>query len=160
MEIANDQLLKALGRAGECMRRLIEAGLTFEDLQTPIDSKGARHLIVKQWKEIQKVVDQIEPFFNLVIMGSSKDETTPTTLQKDDELYFNLDGKYIGINRSSVNNGCLYFNQHHLSGSCETWVEGYDDAVKFCGLLEKYLGLRTEVYMRQSGPIVVYAKIK
>lgn len=50
MEIANHDLVKVLSRANECMRRLIEAGLTYEDLQTPIDDPEKRKRIVDFWK--------------------------------------------------------------------------------------------------------------
>lgn len=50
MEIANQDLVKVLSRANECMRRLIEAGLTYEDLQTPIDNPEKRKSIADFWK--------------------------------------------------------------------------------------------------------------
>jgi hypothetical protein len=50
MEIANQDLVKVLSRANECVRRLIEAGLTFEDLQIPIDDPEKRKKIVDFWK--------------------------------------------------------------------------------------------------------------
>jgi hypothetical protein len=50
MKIANQELSKVLGRANECMRRLIEAGLTFEDLQSPIDDPQMRERLVRYWK--------------------------------------------------------------------------------------------------------------
>jgi hypothetical protein len=50
MEIANHELLKALGRANECMRRLIEAGLSFDDLQVPINDPRMRERLVRYWK--------------------------------------------------------------------------------------------------------------
>lgn len=50
MQIANHELLKALGRANECMRRLLEAGLTFNDLQVPINDPEMRERLVRYWK--------------------------------------------------------------------------------------------------------------
>jgi len=50
MEIANQDLAKALSRANECLRRLLEAGLNYEDLQTPVDDPEKRKLIVDFWK--------------------------------------------------------------------------------------------------------------
>lgn len=49
-QIANHDLSKVLGRANECMRRLIEAGLTFEDLQLPINDPEMRERLVRYWK--------------------------------------------------------------------------------------------------------------
>ncbi|MCG2701253.1 hypothetical protein L6267_03745 [Candidatus Parcubacteria bacterium] len=42
--------IKVIGRASECMRRLMEAGLNFDDFQLPITNKVARKRIVKAWK--------------------------------------------------------------------------------------------------------------
>jgi hypothetical protein len=48
--IANQDLVKALNRANECLRRLIEAGLSYDDLQTPITDPEMRARLVKFWK--------------------------------------------------------------------------------------------------------------
>lgn len=50
MKIANQDLSKVLGRANECMRRLIEAGLTYEDLQVPITDPKMRERLVRYWR--------------------------------------------------------------------------------------------------------------
>ena len=50
MQIASQELVKALSRANECVRRLLEAGLTYEDLQIPIDDPEKRKKIVDFWK--------------------------------------------------------------------------------------------------------------
>ena len=48
--IANPEPAKVIGRASECMRRLMEAGLTFEDLQQPIDDPKMRERLVCFWR--------------------------------------------------------------------------------------------------------------
>jgi hypothetical protein len=48
--IANQDLSKVLGRANECIRRLIEAGLSYEDLQIPINNPAMRMRLVSFWK--------------------------------------------------------------------------------------------------------------
>ncbi|MBI2024740.1 MAG: hypothetical protein HYT03_01430 [Candidatus Harrisonbacteria bacterium] len=51
--IANPKAMKAsqvLGRFSECYRRLEEAGLTFTDLQYPIDDPEFRDRLVEFWK--------------------------------------------------------------------------------------------------------------
>ncbi len=50
LKIANHDLSKVLGRANECMRRLIEAGLSYEDLQKPITDPEMRERLVRYWK--------------------------------------------------------------------------------------------------------------
>ena len=49
--IANPSPEKVIARTSECMRRLLEAGLTYEDLEIPIDDPGAREKIVGFWKD-------------------------------------------------------------------------------------------------------------
>lgn len=41
---------KVVARTSECMRRLLEAGLTYDDLQLPIDDPVARYKIVEFWR--------------------------------------------------------------------------------------------------------------
>lgn len=51
--IANPKVMKAsqvLGRFSECYRRLEEAGLTFNDLQYPIDDPEFRDRLVEFWR--------------------------------------------------------------------------------------------------------------
>jgi hypothetical protein len=48
--IANPDPAKAIGRASECMRRLMEVGLTYEDLQKPINDPELRRSLVRFWK--------------------------------------------------------------------------------------------------------------
>ena len=47
--IANPSPVQAIGRASECMRRLMEAGLSYEDLQFPIDDPAMRRRLVYFW---------------------------------------------------------------------------------------------------------------
>ncbi len=60
MKIANQDLVKVLSRANECVRRLIEAGLSYEDLQVPIDNPEMRKRLVEFWKN-QKLSAQRLP---------------------------------------------------------------------------------------------------
>ncbi len=45
----NPDLAKMIARTGECMRRLVEAGVTYEDLQKPIDSPLFRKRLLRLW---------------------------------------------------------------------------------------------------------------
>lgn len=47
--IANPNPVQVIGRASECMRRLMEAGLTYEALQAPIDDPEMRGRLVRFW---------------------------------------------------------------------------------------------------------------
>jgi hypothetical protein len=47
--IANPEPVKVIGRASECMRRLMEAGVTYDALQTPIDDPAMRERLVNYW---------------------------------------------------------------------------------------------------------------
>ncbi|MDP2856155.1 MAG: hypothetical protein Q8N90_03525 [bacterium] len=47
--IANLMVAKVIGRASECMRRLLEAGLSYEALQMPIDDPEMRGRLVRFW---------------------------------------------------------------------------------------------------------------
>lgn len=47
--IANPNPAQVIGRASECMRRLMEAGLTYEALQQPIDDPKMRERLVGFW---------------------------------------------------------------------------------------------------------------
>lgn len=47
--IANPSPEKVIGRASECMRRLFEAGLTYDALQMPITDPEMRHRLVGTW---------------------------------------------------------------------------------------------------------------
>jgi len=47
--IASPTPVKVISRAGECMRMLMEAGLTFDALQAPIDDPGMRKRLVRFW---------------------------------------------------------------------------------------------------------------
>ena len=47
--IANPSPKEVIGRASECMRRLLEAGLPFEALQKPIDDPEMRKRLVRFW---------------------------------------------------------------------------------------------------------------
>jgi len=51
---------KVIGRLSEWYRRMEEAGLTFDDLQTPIDDPGLRQRLIAFWKSggFQKTVSQ------------------------------------------------------------------------------------------------------
>lgn len=60
MEIANQDLAKVLSRTNECMRRLIEAGLTYEDLQTPISNPERRGVLVSFWKGLTELEKPVE----------------------------------------------------------------------------------------------------
>lgn len=70
MTIANQDLLKALGRANECMRRLIEAGLSFEDLQVPITDPQIRTDLVNYWKNPVRIQELLEQ--KIFMISSSK----------------------------------------------------------------------------------------
>ncbi len=48
--IANPEPAKVISHASECMRRLMEAGLSYEDLQTPINDPEMRQRLVQYWK--------------------------------------------------------------------------------------------------------------
>lgn len=48
-DIANPSPKEVIGRASECMRRLLEAGLPFEALQKPIDDPEMRKRLVRFW---------------------------------------------------------------------------------------------------------------
>lgn len=48
--IANPSPEKVIARTSECMRRLLEAGLTYDDLQKPIDDPEMRERLVHFWK--------------------------------------------------------------------------------------------------------------
>ncbi len=48
--IANPDPAKVISRASECLRRLMEAGLSFEDLQKPIDNPEMRQRLVRFWQ--------------------------------------------------------------------------------------------------------------
>jgi hypothetical protein len=47
--IANPEPVKVISRASECMRRLMEAGVTYDALQTPIDDPEMRQRLVNYW---------------------------------------------------------------------------------------------------------------
>jgi hypothetical protein len=47
--IANPSPAQVIGRASECMRRLMEAGLTYDALQQPIDDPKMRERLVGFW---------------------------------------------------------------------------------------------------------------
>lgn len=47
--IANLMAAKVIGHASECMRRLLEAGLSYEALQMPIDDPEMRGRLVRFW---------------------------------------------------------------------------------------------------------------
>lgn len=47
--IASPTPVKVISRAGECMRMLMEAGLTFDALQAPIDDPDMRKRLVRFW---------------------------------------------------------------------------------------------------------------
>ena len=48
--IANPNPEKVIARTSECLRRLMEAGLTYEDLQSPIDDPKMRARLVNFWQ--------------------------------------------------------------------------------------------------------------
>lgn len=48
--IANPSPEKVIARTSECMRRLMEAGLTLDDLQRPIDCPKMRERLVRFWR--------------------------------------------------------------------------------------------------------------
>ena len=48
--IANPDPAKVISRASECMRRLMEAGISFDELQSPITNPDMRERLVKYWK--------------------------------------------------------------------------------------------------------------
>ncbi len=48
--VANPEPAKVLARANECMRRLFEAGLSYNDLQTPINDPEMRGRLVQFWQ--------------------------------------------------------------------------------------------------------------
>lgn len=48
--VANPDPGKVISRASECMRRLMDAGLTYDDLQEPINSLGMRKRLVQFWR--------------------------------------------------------------------------------------------------------------
>ncbi len=48
--IANPEPAKVISRASECMRRLMEAGLTYDDLQEPINNPEMRQRLVHFWQ--------------------------------------------------------------------------------------------------------------
>jgi len=48
--IANPDPAKVISRASECLRRLMEAGLSYEDLQKPIDNPEMRQRLVRFWQ--------------------------------------------------------------------------------------------------------------
>ncbi|MEK7580461.1 MAG: hypothetical protein AAB465_02540, partial [Patescibacteria group bacterium] len=48
--IANPDPAKVISRASECLRRLMEIGLSYEDLQTPIDDPEMRQRLVRYWQ--------------------------------------------------------------------------------------------------------------
>ncbi len=48
--IANPEPAKVISRASECMRRLMEAGLSYDDLQVPIDDPEMRKRLVQYWR--------------------------------------------------------------------------------------------------------------
>ena len=45
----NPDPVKVIARTAECMRRFMEAGLTYDDLQKPIDDPKMRERLVKVW---------------------------------------------------------------------------------------------------------------
>ncbi len=48
--IANPDPAKVIARTSECMRRLLEGGLSFDDLQLPITDVNKRERLIRFWK--------------------------------------------------------------------------------------------------------------
>ncbi len=55
--VAHPDPSKVIARTAECMRRLMDAGLTFDDLQTPIDDPDFRQRLVTFWRRGGIVVE-------------------------------------------------------------------------------------------------------
>ncbi len=55
--VANPDPKKVVARTGECLRLLLEAGLSFDDLQTPIDDPDFRQRLVTFWQRRAIVVE-------------------------------------------------------------------------------------------------------
>jgi hypothetical protein len=58
--VANPAPSKVLARTGECMRRLMEAGLSFDDLQGAIDDPKFRRRLVMFWQRRGASIEETE----------------------------------------------------------------------------------------------------
>ena len=47
--VANPDPVRVISREGECLRRLMEGGLSFETLQMPISDEGMRRRLISYW---------------------------------------------------------------------------------------------------------------
>lgn len=85
----NPDVAKVVARTGECMRRLMEAGVTFEDLQKPIDSPLFRRRLARLWHD-----------------GATKLPGTPFALARS-----LCDGNYLGPNVARDRLGSYYTHE-------------------------------------------------
>jgi len=66
-EVSTVDASKVIGRSAECLRRLMEAGLSYKNLQLPIDDPKMRDRLVRFWKsggqEVKQAVDSVARIF-------------------------------------------------------------------------------------------------
>jgi len=60
-----------IGRVNECMRRLLEAGLTFDDLQKPINDPAMRQRVVDYWRNGGQEPSLLKPITTLLVPALS-----------------------------------------------------------------------------------------
>ena len=60
---------RVIARTSECMRRLFEAGLSFDDLQKPIDDRGVRERLVRLWKMDKSIPLRFTPSMDELLAG-------------------------------------------------------------------------------------------
>ncbi len=85
---------KVIGRSAECLRRLMEAGLSYADLQLPIDDPEMRDRLVRFWKSggeevkqaadgaIRLFVDYTRPLAKMLKDGRFDDYVSPDITEK------------------------------------------------------------------------------
>ena len=88
---ANPNPSQAIGRLSEWYRRMEEAGLTFEDLQTPIDNASFRSDLVRFWQDGGR--DMAKVIHGVVEEGWFAFTTTEATLN---ELWKRNRGLFVG----------------------------------------------------------------
>jgi hypothetical protein len=116
--IANLMAAKVIGHASECMRRLLEAGLSYEALQMPIDDPEMRGRLVRFWMSggftlaaadvFHIVVNHAESLAQMITVGNY-DWVNPNISEKNfpvkgkGQVEFNVELVHYGKSMNSDN---------------------------------------------------------
>jgi hypothetical protein len=98
--IANPEPVEVISRASECMRRLMEAGLTYDALQIPISHPGTRQRLVSYWLAGAPEIPVVSPSATIVC------QLTPSYIRAREIMGRNMFGieeatRYFGVNPST-----------------------------------------------------------